>query len=48
MAQEKNNAVQERVYVQIYSAFATCLIFMSYFVFSLQIISATNALARLS
>lgn len=34
--------VKERVYVQVYATFATCLIMVGYMVFALQIVAAAG------
>jgi len=43
-----NEKIEKRVHTQLYSAFAVSFMFFSYFIFSLQVLSATVALGRLA
>lgn len=42
-----DNKIEGRVYMQLYSAFAVSFLFFSYFMLSLQVMSATIALGTL-
>ena len=39
----KNKEIEQRVFVELYAAFATCILIVFYIVFALQVATASGA-----